>query len=139
MFRNPSITMVPMNSPAAKYWYWHVGAAVGWLATGWVTVAALQSLALPAPDRELIAYLLGIVLLAIGIESVWRRPPATLAAAPAATAHGRHGAGAIRNGSCVNRRHITFKYIELSVLAVSGRQSAGSRTYPISIAGRLTA
>jgi small-conductance mechanosensitive channel len=83
--------LVPMNAVAANYWHRHVGAAVGWLATGWVTVAALRTLALPAPDRELIAYLLGIVLLAIGIESVWRRPPATLAAASATTARAGHG------------------------------------------------
>jgi small-conductance mechanosensitive channel len=72
--------LVPLSTPAAWYWYRRIGIATGWLVIGWVTVATLRRLGLSPAGCELIAYSLGFVLLAIGIEAVWRRPQA---AAPA--------------------------------------------------------
>jgi small-conductance mechanosensitive channel len=73
--------LVPLDTPAAWYWYRRIGLATGWLVVGWVTVATLRRLGLSPAAGSFIAYSLGIVLLAVGIEAVWRRP---LAAAPAA-------------------------------------------------------
>ncbi len=70
--------LVPMNSRAAWFWYHRIGIGVGWLAIGWVTVGLLGTLGLAAASRELIAYVLGLVLLGIAIEATWRRPAAAL-------------------------------------------------------------
>jgi small-conductance mechanosensitive channel len=66
--------LVPMSTEAAWFWYRRVGIAVGWLALSWVTIALFQNLGLAQPARATIAYGLGLVLLAIGIEAWWRRP-----------------------------------------------------------------
>nr|WP_298684363.1 mechanosensitive ion channel family protein [uncultured Dongia sp.] len=70
--------LVPMNTEAAWFWYRRICLAVGWLAIGWVTVGLLGTLGLSLSSRGLIAYVLGLMLLAIGIEACWRRPPASL-------------------------------------------------------------
>ena len=70
--------LVPMNTEAAWFWYRRISLAVGWLAIGWVTVGLLGTLGLSLGARGFIAYLLGLMLLAIGIEACWRRPPSSL-------------------------------------------------------------
>ena len=72
--------LVPMGTPAAWFWYRRIGLAVGWLAFGWVTVGLLGTLGLPMPHRQLVAYILGLCLLAIGLEAIWHAAPG---AAPA--------------------------------------------------------
>jgi small-conductance mechanosensitive channel len=78
--------LVPMNTASAWFWYRRITFAVGWLAIGWVTVGLLGTLGLSFSSRVLIAYVLGLMLLGIGIEATWRRPPAALHP-DAATAH----------------------------------------------------
>jgi small-conductance mechanosensitive channel len=70
--------LVPMNTAAAWFWYRRISFAIGWLAIGSVTVGLLGTLGLSLSSRVLIAYVLGLMLLAIGIESAWRCPPAAL-------------------------------------------------------------
>jgi len=70
--------LVPMNTIAAWFWYRRISFAIGWLAIGSVTVGLLGTLGLSFSSRVLIAYVLGLMLLAVGIESAWRRPPAAL-------------------------------------------------------------
>src|SRR5262249_16053088 len=41
---------------------------------GWVTVGLLTTLGFSMEGRQLVAYTLGLGLLAIALESVWRRP-----------------------------------------------------------------
>jgi small-conductance mechanosensitive channel len=74
--------LVPLDTPAAWYWYRRIGVATGWLVVGWVTVATLRRLGLSPTGCDLIAYCLGVVLLAIGIEAVWHRPASAAPAAP---------------------------------------------------------
>src|SRR3546814_9910579 len=57
--------IVPMETRVARYWYWRIGLLVGWLAFGWVTVGLLHSLGLSNDARRLVAYGLGLGLLAI--------------------------------------------------------------------------
>ena len=45
----------------------------GWLAFGWVVASWLGLLGMDLPSRQLIAYALGLVLLGIAVEAVWRR------------------------------------------------------------------
>jgi small-conductance mechanosensitive channel len=66
--------IVPMSTPAAWFWYRRIALFVGWLAFGWVTVGLLATLGVAPPVRQIVAYTLGLVLLAIGLEIAWRRP-----------------------------------------------------------------
>src|SRR3546814_3340419 len=65
-----------MDTSAAWHWHRRVAALVGWLAFGWVTVALLRSLSRSPEVPQILAYGLGLGLLAIALEAVWRRPAA---------------------------------------------------------------
>ena len=88
--------IVPMTTAAARFWYLRLVIIVGWMAFGRVLVddAALFGISLEA--RELMAYTLGLVLLAIAIECAWRAPPSTIEPADesAEARHRRHGRAA---------------------------------------------
>jgi len=77
--------IVPVDTVAARFWCRRLAAFVGWLAFGWVTVSVLSTLGFSLEDRHLVAYVLGLGLLAFALESVWRRPvaPDRETAAPA--------------------------------------------------------
>ena len=66
--------VVPITNDAAGHWAKRLGYLVGWYAFGWVTIRLLGTLGFSVPARQLAAYCLGLVLLVIGIEAVWRRP-----------------------------------------------------------------
>ena len=66
--------IVPMTTAAAWFAYRRLGTIVGWFAFGWVTVGILTTLGFDMEARRLFAYLLGLVLLGLGIETVWRWP-----------------------------------------------------------------
>lgn len=68
--------IIPISTASAWFWHRRLGMLVGWFGFGWVTVQLLGVLGVSVEARHLIAYTLGLVLLAIGIESVWRRPMA---------------------------------------------------------------
>ncbi|HEY7687569.1 MAG TPA: hypothetical protein VH835_02705, partial [Dongiaceae bacterium] len=68
--------ILPMPTDAAWFWTRRVAFFVGWLAFGWVTVELLGSLGMSADARRLVAYILGLVLLGIALEAIWRRPTA---------------------------------------------------------------
>ncbi|MBX5093444.1 mechanosensitive ion channel family protein [Rhizobium lentis] len=70
----PGFRVVPVSDPAAIHWARRLAYLCGWFAFGWVTVRLLATLGLPPASRLLVAYTLGVVLLAIAIESLWRRP-----------------------------------------------------------------
>ena len=89
--------IVPMRNEAAWFWFRRIGVLVGWFAFGWVTVNLLGVLGLPLAHRQLVAYTLGLGLLAMGLEIAWRRPRpfSDRAVEPAArTGHFGHHAGA---------------------------------------------
>jgi small-conductance mechanosensitive channel len=66
--------IVPTDTAAARFWHKRLGAFVGWFAFGWVTVALLGTLGVSLEARRIAAYALGIGLLAIALEALWRRP-----------------------------------------------------------------
>jgi small-conductance mechanosensitive channel len=66
--------IVPMSTPAAWFWVRRLALFTGWLAFGWVTVGLLATLGMAVGARQLVAYTLGLGLLAIGLEIAWRRP-----------------------------------------------------------------
>ena len=66
--------VVPTDTVAARFWCRRLTAFVGWFAFGWVTISVLSALGFSLEERQLVAYVLGLGLLAIALESVWRRP-----------------------------------------------------------------
>jgi small-conductance mechanosensitive channel len=76
--------VVPLSRDAARYWYLRLALFVGWFAFGWATLEVLNTLGVSPEARELVAYALGLGLLAIGLNIVWTRPPT--ASAPEASA-----------------------------------------------------
>ncbi|MGE0748225.1 MAG: mechanosensitive ion channel domain-containing protein [Rhodospirillales bacterium] len=68
------LRVFPLSSDAARFWYRRLALFAFWLAFGWATLVALETLGLEIAARKVTAYLLGIGLLAVGLEAVWRRP-----------------------------------------------------------------
>jgi moderate conductance mechanosensitive channel len=68
--------IVPLSADAARFWYRRLALFVGWFAFGWATVDVLSALGFSLEARELVAYALGLVLLAIALNVVWTRPRA---------------------------------------------------------------
>jgi small-conductance mechanosensitive channel len=86
--RHARFRIVPMEATAARFWCRRLYAFVGWFALGFVTVQLLATLGFSEPERELIAYALGLGLLAIALEAIWRRPEApAIAEVPAGETH----------------------------------------------------
>ncbi len=61
--------IVPTDRVAARFWCRRLTAFVGWFAFGWVTVGVLNTLGFSLAGRQLVAYVLGLGLLAIALES----------------------------------------------------------------------
>ena len=66
--------IIPIDTAAARFWCRRVTAFVGWFAFGWVLVGLAGGLGYSLEGRQLVAYAFGLVLLAIALEAVWRRP-----------------------------------------------------------------
>ncbi len=86
--------IIPVDTVAARFWCRRIAAFVGWFAFGRVLVGFGRTLGYSLESRELIAYALGLGLLAIALEAVWRRPVVSdEQEAPSAPTH-RLGRGA---------------------------------------------
>jgi moderate conductance mechanosensitive channel len=68
--------IVRMDTIAARFWLRRLVWFVGWFAFGWVIVGFGVALGYTLEARQLVAYTLGLVLLAIALDAVWRRPVA---------------------------------------------------------------
>src|SRR5258707_718606 len=66
--------IIPMDDAAARFWYRRIGRLVAWFAFGYVTVGLLDLVGFQPEARRLVAYVLGLGLLAMGFEIAWRRP-----------------------------------------------------------------
>jgi moderate conductance mechanosensitive channel len=69
--------IIPTDTVAARFWCRRLTAFVGWFAFGWVTVEVLTALGFSLAGRQLIAYVLGLGLCAIALESIWHQPVAS--------------------------------------------------------------
>src|SRR5262252_2640115 len=68
--------IIPMDTSAARFWRRRLVWFVGWFAFGWVIVGFGVHLGYTLEARQLVAYVLGLVLVAIALDAVWRRPAA---------------------------------------------------------------
>jgi small-conductance mechanosensitive channel len=86
--------IIPMDTAAARFWRRRLVWFVGWFAFGWVIVGFGVPLGYTLEARQLVAYALGLVLVAIALNAVWRRPAAIHAdgEVPSPVAH-RFGRG----------------------------------------------
>ena len=71
--RDERLRVVPLETLGANFWQRRVVLFTSWLAVGWVIVERLQSLGMDPASRQIVAYTLGLGLLAIAIEALWRR------------------------------------------------------------------
>jgi small-conductance mechanosensitive channel len=69
--------IIPMDGMAARFWCRRLSAFVGVFAFGWVLVGLGATLGWSLEGRQIVAYALGLILLAIALEAVWRRPVPT--------------------------------------------------------------
>jgi moderate conductance mechanosensitive channel len=69
--------VIPMDAAAARFWCRRLVAFVTWFAFGWVSVGLLTTFGFSTEGRQLVAYVLGLGLLAIALDAVWRRPVAS--------------------------------------------------------------
>lgn len=83
------LRVVPMNNSAARFWYRRLALFIGWFAFGWASVELVRTLGVSADGRRLVAYVLGLGLLAIAVEAVWRWPTSA-ATKPATSGRLRH-------------------------------------------------
>jgi small-conductance mechanosensitive channel len=86
--------IIPMSTAAARFWYGRLGLLVAWFAFGSVTLVLLSALGFSLDARHLVAYVLGLGLLGIGLEMIWRRPRAVPDDGQAAAGRRRIGRGA---------------------------------------------
>jgi moderate conductance mechanosensitive channel len=73
----PRFRVVPMSDEAGRLWYRSVVAFVGWFAFGFVTIRLLRRFGVDEMAVLLLAYLLGLGLLAIALRLVWRTGAST--------------------------------------------------------------
>jgi small-conductance mechanosensitive channel len=84
-----SFRVIPMDTVAARFWCRRLTAFAGGFAFVWVILQESDTLDISAEGLEFVGYMLGLGVVAIALESVWRRPIAApeVAAAPSAEAH----------------------------------------------------
>jgi small-conductance mechanosensitive channel len=83
--------IVPLSADAARFWFRRLALFVGWFAFGRATLDVLSALGFSPEARELVAYALGLGLLAIALNVVWARPRAP-SSLPDTTLHRTHHA-----------------------------------------------
>ncbi|MEZ0171365.1 mechanosensitive ion channel family protein [Microvirga sp. TS319] len=73
--------VIPLADREARFWYRRAMLFIGWFVFGWATVETARNLGFSFDGRRVVAYFLGIGLLAIALEVVWRRPVSSQVAA----------------------------------------------------------
>ena len=71
--RDPGLRILPASDAESGFWYRRIVLFAAWLALGWVIVGWLRMLGMEPASARIVAYVLGLGLLAIAIEAFWRR------------------------------------------------------------------
>ena len=129
--------VAPISTERARFWQRRLGTFVGYFVFGWATVYLLGVLGFPLELRQAAAYLLGLGLLAIGLEVVWRRPFHPVTAAEDEGRRGRTALSVILSACGVLLWLLWVAGLSgvfwLVVVALSCRQSSTSFRPPCSI------
>jgi small-conductance mechanosensitive channel len=89
------LRIIPMDAAGARFWCRRLTVFAGWFAFVWVIIKECSALAFSYDGVQVVAYTLGLGLLAIALEAVWRRPIAPREVAKTASAEAHHfGRGA---------------------------------------------
>ena len=68
------LRVFPVDDAAARHWTRWSAILLGWFFGGWVAMQVLRDFDVDQPVREPIAYALGLVLFALAMVALWRRP-----------------------------------------------------------------
>lgn len=71
------LRVLPLPAAPARFWFRRLALFVGWFAFGRATLDVLSVLGFSQDAHALVAYALGLGLLAIALSVVWARPPAS--------------------------------------------------------------
>jgi moderate conductance mechanosensitive channel len=71
--KDARLRLVPVDDREARHWHVRMMLFTGWLAFGWMIVDRLGALGMSLPARQIVAYALGLGLLAIAVEAFWHR------------------------------------------------------------------
>ena len=69
-----TLAALDLDLVTAQFWQRHLATFIGWFAFGWATTAALHAFGMPVPGLQFLAYVLGIGLVVIALDLIWRRP-----------------------------------------------------------------
>ncbi|WP_162917082.1 mechanosensitive ion channel family protein [Dongia deserti] len=87
--------IIPMSDPAAKFWQRRIIIAVSVVAFTWVTLGLLRTLGVSPASLKLLSYSVGLFLLGLAMEVIWRRPVVEPAADATRRRIGRRGKSVI--------------------------------------------
>jgi small-conductance mechanosensitive channel len=71
--RDARLRILPASDAEAQFWHRRIALFAGWFAFGWVVFNWLALLGMDLASRQIVAYVLGLGLLALAIEAFWRR------------------------------------------------------------------
>jgi moderate conductance mechanosensitive channel len=71
---NERFRILPTDTVAARFWCRRLVAFAGWFALVWVIIQECDSLGFSFEGIQLVGYTLGLGIVAIALEAVWRRP-----------------------------------------------------------------
>ncbi len=75
----PLYRLIPMDDVKAAFWYRRVALFSGIFFTGWAAAGLMTALNFTPNVKSLIIYILGLGLLAVALETLWRQPEAPVA------------------------------------------------------------
>jgi small-conductance mechanosensitive channel len=75
------LRIIPMDTAAARFWGRRLVVFVGWFALGWLIVQDCSALGFSFEGLQIVAYTLGLGVVALALEAVWRGPIAPREAA----------------------------------------------------------
>ncbi|PSH65624.1 hypothetical protein CU102_20540 [Phyllobacterium brassicacearum] len=73
------VRLIPMDDVKAAFWYRRVAVFSGIFFTGWAAAGLMTVLNFTPNVKSLIIYILGLGLLAVALETLWRQPEAPVA------------------------------------------------------------
>jgi moderate conductance mechanosensitive channel len=73
---NERFRIIPTNAAAARFWCRRLTVFAGWFALAWVIVQECSALGFSFAGVQLVGYTLGLGVVALALEAVWRRPTA---------------------------------------------------------------